>query len=85
MRIIYRLKKTFIERDIVERAKKAETRLEEQCEKTVSCSENLWSEIQLKGSQRQKQTQEKNRMKRSEPAWLLYVFDKNRNIPTTCR
>ena len=35
--------------DIVERTNKAEIRPEEQSEKTESCLENLWNEIQLKG------------------------------------
>ena len=34
---------------IVERSSKAETRLEEQGEKTENGQENLWNEIQLKG------------------------------------
>ena len=48
-------------RYIVERTSLAETRTEEQNEKTESCKENLWSEIQLKGPQRQTQTQEQNK------------------------
>ena len=47
------LKETFIKRYIVERTSKAEIRLEEQGEKTESCWENLWDEIQLKGPERQ--------------------------------
>ena len=35
--------------DIVERTNKAEIRPEEQSEKTESCLENSWNEIQLKG------------------------------------
>ena len=42
------LKKTFIKRYIVERTNKAEIRRGEQSEKTESCRENLWNEIQLK-------------------------------------
>ena len=34
---------------IVERTNKAEIRPEERSEKTESCRENLWNEIQLKG------------------------------------
>ena len=34
---------------IVERTNKAEIRLEEQSQKTESCRETLWNEIQLKG------------------------------------
>ena len=48
------LKETFIKIFIVERTDKAEIRPEEQSEKTASCRENLWNEIQLKGPQRQK-------------------------------
>ena len=49
--IISRLKETFIKRHIglVERTNKVEIRPEEQSEKTESCWENLWNEIQLKG------------------------------------
>ena len=45
--IISGLKETFIKRFIVERTNKAETRPEEQSEKTESCRKNLWNEIQL--------------------------------------
>ena len=44
----------------VERTNKAEIRPEEQSEKAKSCRENSWNEIQLKGSERQKQTREQN-------------------------
>ena len=44
------LKETFIQRYIVEKASKTEIRPEEQNEKAESCRENLWKEIQLKGS-----------------------------------
>ena len=47
--IISGLKETFIKRCIVERINKAEIRPEEQSEKTESCRENLWNEIELKG------------------------------------
>ena len=47
--IISRLKETFIKRQIVERANKAEIRPEKQSAKTESCRDNLWNEIQLKG------------------------------------
>ena len=47
--IISGLKKTFLKRDIVERTNKAELRTQEQSEKTESCRENFWNEIQLKG------------------------------------
>ena len=43
------LRETFIKRYIVERTGKTETRLVEQSEKTESCKQNLWNEIQLKG------------------------------------
>ena len=43
------LKETFIKRHIVERTNKAEIRREEDSEKTDSCREKLWNEIQLKG------------------------------------
>ena len=46
---------------IDERINEAEVRLEEQSEKTESCGENLWNEIQLKGPQRQKQTREQSK------------------------
>ena len=48
-RIISGLRETFIKRYKVERANNAEVRPEEQSEKTESCRENLWKEIQLKG------------------------------------
>ena len=37
-------------RDLAERTYKAEIRLEGESEKVESCWENLWDEIQLKGS-----------------------------------
>ena len=46
--IISGLKETFINRHIVEKTNKAEIRPEEQIEKTESCRDNLWNEIQLK-------------------------------------
>ena len=46
--IISGLKETFTQRYIVERTNKAEIRQEEQSEKTESCRESLWNEIQLK-------------------------------------
>ena len=36
-------------------------RPEEQSERADNCRENLWNEIQLKGPQRQKKTQEQNK------------------------
>ena len=47
--IISGLKKTFIERYIVERTNRAEIRLEERNEKAESCRENIWNEIHLRG------------------------------------
>ena len=38
-----------MEKYTVERTNNAEMRPEEQSEKTESCRENLWNEIQLKG------------------------------------
>ena len=61
LRIISGLKETFIKRYLVERTDKAEIRPEEQSEKTESCRENIWNEIQLEGPQKQKQTQEQNK------------------------
>ena len=61
LRIILGPKETFIKRHIVERTNKAEKRPEEQSEKTEICWESLWNEIQLKGPQRQKKTQEQNK------------------------
>ena len=44
------LRETSIKRYIVERTNKVEIRREEQSEKAESCRENLWNEIQLKGT-----------------------------------
>ena len=55
------LRETLFKRYIVERTNKAGIRPEEQSEKAESCQENLWNEIQLKGTQRQKQTWEQNK------------------------
>ena len=52
--IISGLKETLVKRYTVERTSKAEIRPEGQSEKTESCLENLWNEIQLKGPYRQK-------------------------------
>ena len=46
---------------MVERTSKVEIRPEEQTEEAECCRENLWNEIQLKGPQRQKQTQQQNK------------------------
>ena len=48
-RVISGLKETLMKRHIIERTKKAEIRSEEQSEKTDSCRENLWNQIQVKG------------------------------------
>ena len=60
-KIISGLRGTFIKRYIVERTSKAEIRPAEQSEKAESCRENLWNEVQLKGPQRQKKTQEQKK------------------------
>ena len=52
--IISGLKETFIKKYTVERTNNAEIRPEEQSQKTESCRENLWNEIQLKGPHREK-------------------------------
>ena len=49
-RIISGLRETFRKRCLVEMTSKAEIRPEEQSEKAGSCRENLWNEIQSKGS-----------------------------------
>ena len=72
-----------MKRDIVERTSKAELITEEQIGKAEICREKLWNETELKGPQRQKQTQEQN-----EKEWassVSYVIDTNHNIPTTRR
>ena len=53
--IISGLEETFVKRYAVERTNKAEIRPEGQSQKTESCRENLWNEIQLKGPIRQKE------------------------------
>ena len=52
-----------MERDIVQRTNKAEIRPEEQSQKTESCQENLWNEIQLKGPYREIHRQEEHSAK----------------------
>ena len=85
LRITSGLKETFIKRhNIVERTNKAEITLEEQSEKTESCRENSWNEIQLKRPYKDR-NRRKNRIKRSGQVQLVYVTDINRNIPTTRR
>ena len=64
----------FIKRYIVERTNKAEMRPEEQSEKAERCPENLWNEMQLKGQDRQKQTQEQNKfIKNKKKEWASSV------------
>ena len=46
-------------------------RPEEQSEKAKSCRDNLWNEVQLKGPQKQKQSQEQNK---KEWASLVGLF-----------
>ena len=60
-RITSGLRETFVKRYVVERTNKVELRPDEQREKVKSCRENLWSEIELNGPLRQKQTQEQNK------------------------
>ena len=59
--IISGLREAVIKEGTVERTDKAEIRPEEQSEKAERCPENLWNEMQLKGQDRQKQTQEQNK------------------------
>ena len=47
--IISGLTETLIKKYVVERTNTSEIRSEEQSEKTESCRENLWNQIQLKG------------------------------------
>ena len=47
--IIPGLKETFIKRYKVEKTNRAEIQPEEQSQKTESCRESRWNEIQLKG------------------------------------
>ena len=74
------LKETFIKRYIVERINKGEISPEEQSEKTESCRETLWNEIQLKGHK--DRNRHKNRIKWGGQARLVYVIDINHNITT---
>ena len=67
------MRETFIKRYIVERTNKAEIRPEEQSEKAESCGENLGNEIQLKGPERQKQTQEQSKKEGNGQIRLVYV------------
>ena len=76
-RISETLSGTFIKRHIVERTSKAEIRPEELSKKAEICQENFWNEIQLKGPQRRRQTQDQDS---KEGQAQLNI---NRNIPTT--
>ena len=60
-RITSQLRESFIKIYTIERTNKSEIRPKEQSEKAESCLENVWNETQLKGPQRQKQTQEQNK------------------------
>ena len=48
--LISGLEETFVKRCVVERTNKGKIKPEEQTEKAESCRENLWNEIQLKGT-----------------------------------
>ena len=64
---------------MVERANKAELRPQEQRDKTESCRENLWNEIQLiELTEIDARTESKGVGKLG---W--FMSDMNRNIPTT--
>ena len=73
------MRETFIKSSIVERTNEAEIRQEEQSEKAERYGENLWTEIQLKGQKRQKQTQENDQVEWASSVGL------NRKIPITSR
>ena len=68
-----------IRRHTVERTKKAQLRPGKLSEKTESCRDNVWNEIELKGPLRLKQTQEQNflkfkkKKKKMGKAGLVYV------------
>ena len=64
----------FKKRYVVQRTNEAEIRAEEQSEKMESSRENLWNKMQLKGSLRQKQKREQNKM--SGQTRLVYVRHK---------
>ena len=59
-----------MKRYIVERTNGAEIRPEEQSEKAESCWEVLWKKIQLKGSKRQKHTEEQTKEEWASSAGL---------------
>ena len=82
-KIISGLRGTFIKRYIVERTSKAEIRPAEQSEKAESCRENLWNEVQLKGPQRQKKTQEQNKKEGASSVGLCK--NANRNVKVSRR
>ena len=67
---------------MVDRTNKTEIKPEKQSEKTESCRENLWNEIQLKGPKKT-EIDTRTEMKRSGQALLVYVKGINHNIPTT--
>ena len=69
-RIISELKEAFVKIHFVERTNKAELRPEEQSEKTESCRENLWHEIQMKGYKNR--NRHKNKIKSSgQVGWFI--------------
>ena len=67
---------------MVDRTNKTEIKPEKQSEKTESCRENLWNEIQLKGP---KKTEIDTRTELKRVSKLSYFMSKgiNHNIPTT--
>ena len=60
-----------MKRHTAERTNKADIRPEEQSEKAESCQENLWNEMQMKGPQGQKQTQEQNKKGVGKLGWFM--------------
>ena len=72
---------TFIKRYVDERTNKAEIRPEEQSQKTGSCRENSWNEIQLKWAIKTEIDTGTGEKGVGKLGW--FVSDINRNIPTT--
>ena len=70
-RIISGLRETFIQRYIVEMTNKAETRPEEQSEKTESCREDSWDGNTVERAIRQIQTQEQNKKVVGKLGWFM--------------
>ena len=71
-------------RHIVERLNKAEVKMEEHSEKAESCWENLWNEIQSKGTWGTERDA-KSRIKGIGQARFVMSTGINRPIPTTWR